>query len=426
MITLLAVQNIGLAQYFEFSTPVRLSKNVNSTAEETLPIVSPNGQQLYFVRSFYEENIGGNTAGQDIWMSEKKATGVWSDATNDFPTLNNKRNNAIIGLKEDAVYLLDSYNPSAFYISGIAKSLIKNDMFMPPTSIDINGVDTKNSFIGFHINDAEDVILISMNGSNSHGEEDIYVSTKNDQGVWSVPVNLGPTINTSGFEISPFLSKDKKTLYFSSNGHLGYGDADIYMSQRLYDNSWVLWSRPINLGDKVNSDKFDAYMTIYKDKDVYFVSNRKSKNTDIYYSEITEFKQKKLNEDIKGKEQKLSGAEIESLFGMPVKRTIYFDFESYEVSKPSRELINFLTTKLLDNEEYRIELVGHTDVEGSKEFNQDLSEKRARQVAKYFIEYGINPNRITTRGVGETNLLYTEGSAEDLSKNRRVEIFFTK
>lgn len=414
------------AQIFKFSQPARLSRTINSRAEESLPILSSDGQRLYFVRSFYEDNVGGATAGQDIWVSEKRVDGVWQEAHNDFPILNNKRNNAIIGINDNAVYLLDSYNPTPFYISGIAKSLIKNDQFMPPESIELQGIDTKNSFIGFYINKEENVLLISMNGSGSYGEEDLYVSLKDDKGKWSTPVNLGPTINTKGFEISPFLSDDKKTLYFSSNGHLGYGDADIFMAQRLYDNSWGQWSEPINLGKEINSEKFDGYFSIYNNKDIFFVSNRRSNYTDIYGAELKEYNEETLDKEIKDEDLELTEEEIKDLFGMPVNRTIYFEFESYDVKQSSQELIDFLTTKLLDSPEYEIELVGHTDVEGSPEFNQDLSEKRAKEVAKYFIKYGINPNRITTRGRGETDLLYTEGSEEEMAKNRRVEIYFTK
>ena len=61
---------------------------------------------------------------------------------------------------------------------------------------------------------------------------------------------------------APFLSDNDDTLYFSSNGFGGFGDADIFYSLRN-GNSWDSWSEPVNLGSVINSPKFDAYFTIF-------------------------------------------------------------------------------------------------------------------------------------------------------------------
>jgi outer membrane protein OmpA-like peptidoglycan-associated protein len=119
-----------------------------------------------------------------------------------------------------------------------------------------------------------------MKGKDSYGEEDLYVSLKDSFGKWTEPKNLGPTINTKGFEISPFLSPDKKRLFFSSNGHPGLGDADIFMTERLYE-SWDVWAKPQNLGNKVNSALFDAYFTI-QDSVGYFSSTINKASAKIY------------------------------------------------------------------------------------------------------------------------------------------------
>ncbi|MDZ7606700.1 MAG: OmpA family protein, partial [Cyclobacteriaceae bacterium] len=112
--------------------------------------------------------------------------------------------------------------------------------------------------------------------------------------------------------------------------------------------------------------------------------------------------------------------------GMPVSRSIYFEFGSFDVANSSRELIYFLTNKLIASPEYTIELVGNTSAEGTDEFNMELSLNRAKEVAKFFLEFGITPNRIFTSGVGESNPIVKEGTEEELSKNRRVEIYFVK
>ncbi len=61
---------------------------------------------------------------------------------------------------------------------------------------------------------------------------DIWKTTKDEKGVWTIPVNLGDSINTSQSEMSPFIHPDDQTLYFSSNGHLGMGGFDIFYSRK--------------------------------------------------------------------------------------------------------------------------------------------------------------------------------------------------
>jgi hypothetical protein len=84
-----------------------------------------------------------------------------------------------------------------------------------------------------------------MKSDAAIGREDIYITFKDQDGEWSKPLNLGNTINTVGFEISPFYMEEDSMLYFASNGHEGSGDADIFRSKRL-DASWTKWTKPPN------------------------------------------------------------------------------------------------------------------------------------------------------------------------------------
>jgi len=124
-------------------------------------------------------------------------------------------------------------------------------------------------------------MVISHNGENSLGQEDLYVSKLGKDGIWHHPIHLGPKVNSTGYEMSPFLSENEDTLYYSSNGLGGFGDADIFYSVRL-DDTWKNWSDPVNLGATINTEFFDAYM-IMSHNDVYFCSNR-SGNNQIYHT----------------------------------------------------------------------------------------------------------------------------------------------
>ena len=415
------------AQNYTFSKATILGNEINSHAEESMPILSPDGKKLFFVRTFHENNVGGRNAGQDIWMCLKDEFGKWSIASNDFPELNNDRNNAVIGINhnESALFLTNAYNPVNTTVLGISRSIKISNYWSKPNDINIEGIDSKNSFIGFYVNKDENVLLISMDFKNSQGAEDLYISIKNSDGTWSAPDNLGSTINTPGFEISPYLSDDGKVLFFASNGHKGFGDADIYMSRRLYD-SWGIWSDPINLGSNINSSAFDAYFYLHENKEAYFASNRTGSLSNIYTAEVTEGETSKKVAILSTDKYQLTETEIQELLGMPVSRNIYFDFGSYAVAQSSVELIDYLANKLRNKRQFHLELIGHTDKEGTDNFNQELSEDRANEVAKFFKDYGIDSLRISTTGVGESQPLFINGTDEEIAKNRRVEIFFVK
>ncbi len=424
---LLVVVTFSYSQEYHFSNSVKLNENINSSAEESMPVISSDGQLMFFVRSFYEQNIGGKLSGQDIWISKRDEFNNWGPATNELPVLNNSRNNAVIGINKDGtnLYLISSYKPAITKISGISRSTRIGNEWSKPEEIKIPGLESENSFIGFYINPSEDVLLISMNGDDSYGEEDIYISLKNENGNWSKPENIGATINTNGFEISPFLSEDGNTLFFASDGHDGFGGSDIFMSKKLYD-SWLLWSKPINLGSAINSDGFEAYFSLHDDNEAYFVSTRGNEFANIFTSKVSTSTEEKRQAETKEDKFRLTEEEVKEILGVPLSRTIYFDYESHSVAGPSRELIYFLTNKLIDNPEYQIELIGHASKEGAPDFNHELSLRRAEEVAKYFMEYGISPSRINTKGMGERQPVVRDGSEDELSKNRRVEIFFIK
>ena len=103
-----------------------------------------------------------------------------------------------------------------------------------------------------------------------YGGVDIYKSVRDISGNWTAPVNLGPTINTSGDDMFPFIAGDG-TLYFASDGHAGLGGLDVYSSVPNKDG----WSEPVNLGFPINTSSDDFNYIIDKDnKTGYFASNR--------------------------------------------------------------------------------------------------------------------------------------------------------
>lgn len=117
--------------------------------------------------------------------------------------------------------------------------------------------------------DGKYLFFTGCNRTGGLGSCDIYVSKK-ENGIWTSPYNLGPPINTSGWESQPAISADGRTLYFVSNRPGGYGGNDIWKSE-LTDNG--VWSKPINLGPKVNTPFDESAPYIHADnKTLYFAS----------------------------------------------------------------------------------------------------------------------------------------------------------
>ncbi|MCU0442936.1 MAG: OmpA family protein [Bacteroidia bacterium] len=121
------------------------------------------------------------------------------------------------------------------------------------------------------LNKAGDVLYFSSDMPGGFGGKDLWYVTYSKRGkTWGDPINLGPTINTEGDEMYPFIAEDG-TLYFSSNGHVGLGGVDIYFTKGENAD----WSTPINMKSPINSGGDDFGIIMAKDKESgYFASNR--------------------------------------------------------------------------------------------------------------------------------------------------------
>ena len=473
VLLLTASLGTGVAQaqdlYFEPSEP--LSDTLNTASEESLPIYSKRDSTLFFVRTLYAENTGGLLSGQDIWYSKKNADGSWTEPKNDLDQLNNPGNNAVVGISDsgNTYYLLNDYVDAKQQLPGLSLSFNREgEEWEEPKSISIPGLSNKQGiFYSLYVVPTEDIVLISAQLPNSLGEEDIYVSFKDPfTNEWSPPRNLGPSINTGGYEMSPYLSSDKKTLYFSSNGHPGYGNADIFVSHRQ-DTTWTKWTRPENLGEQVNSVGFDAYFTVNDDREVFFVSNRRGESADIFTSRMLteEERQEQLaqrvqdsgqTEEILENQQESNEMEAETQALIDETEALMDEFDNMRSGESEEDtitdssgegedmearqvlfklnadniqtdftvMLNDVVSRMEANPRLKVEVVGHADDTGGKDYNLRLSINRAVAVKQYLMEQGISERRIITYGKGSTQPVSSNETEEARMRNRRVEINF--
>lgn len=256
-----------------------LGKTVNSPGQEVAPVISPDGRTLYFTRNFNKANTGAPDK-QDVWYSTLASSangGGWSEALNIGAPINNAGDNAISSLAVDGrtAYLINVYGPGGSMTFGISKSIRTKAGWSQPVACQIaNNYNLHEKFqLEFCVSPDGRAIILAVQRRDTRGNRDLYVSLQKPDNTWSEPVSLGSVINSADFESSPFLAADGRTLYFTSGGHPGYGNGDIFVSRRL-DDSWGNWSEPENLGPAINTDEWDGYFTIPASGDFAYLSSR--------------------------------------------------------------------------------------------------------------------------------------------------------
>ena len=356
-----------------FEAPQRL-EILSTESEEIAPIPFSNGQNLYFVRSVPEGKAKERKAGQEIWTAERTGD-TWSEPKNVFKEANDLGNNGVIGSSVDGnkIYVFNSIQSRRKLARGIAYVEKQDDgTWGELKKLKIEGFEIGEGYYSFYMNQTEDVLLISMAPNEATINEDLFVSTKNLEGKWSAVKSLGAKINTTGVELSPFITEDKSALYFASNGHGGEGDVDIFVSYRLGEG-WNNWTTPKNLGPQINSKSFDGYFMIGNNKEVFFVSNRDSAMGDVYISKLVEAKSVRMASNevngqflYKGLPSENVKLEVYDEGGNLMDTVITDQFGKFSYQKLNSDQIYFLKVAAIDASDYTDAVYYELDKDGQK------------------------------------------------------------
>ncbi|MEJ1238220.1 hypothetical protein WBG78_08835 [Chryseolinea sp. T2] len=395
---------LAIAQEWEFGVAEKLPDNVNSECDDVMPILSNDGKTLYFTRSFCDFNRGGKFTGSDIWMSMlDPSTKLWSKAVN-AENLNDRANSIAVGVGEQGDVLYYMKTSSSKRPDGVLSISRQGGAWSRSRLMPVPGLEP-DEYLGMYVTPDQMVMIISMNGPDSRGREDLYISVKNDRGEWTKPKNLGSTVNTTGFEMSPFLSANKRRLYFTSSGHSGQGNGDVFYCDRLYD-SWEIWSAPKNLGEQVNSKFLDAYFSIYGDTVAYFASNR-FKQMDLFKVQVFE---KKSQYDI-DRRNYLTDEEIQRIAGMTLQPLLYFDGGTSELNDYQKQNLVRIKNGLAGHKDIKFNIIAMKPADKPLETYQ----ARLLNILDFFKQAGIEGNRI---------IFSTEQSESTIQSKEMVRIRF--
>ncbi|MDT0644797.1 OmpA family protein [Zunongwangia sp. F363] len=250
-----------------------------------------------------------------------------------------------------------------------------------------------------------------MPGSTG-GSFDIYVVDVNEDGTFGTPQNLGSGVNTEHREQFPFIS-DEDVLYFASDGHLGFGNLDIFRSEDDF-------SEVQNLGSSINSNRDDFAFVIKEDQEEgFFASNRRGSDNlytftrEDYVPPVVDFEDRETNIETGRQQLRDVG-------------NIYFDFDKATIKPESEPTLNKVVDIMNKYPTLEIEIGSHADARGSDQYNMQLSERRAASTLEYLVEHGISRDRLTSKGYGESMPLNdctqpTGCTAAQYAKNRRSE-----
>ena len=242
-----------------------LGHEVNSPRDDVAPQLAPDGGSLYFTSN---RETRENPDGADRVYRAARGEGGWQDAAGAFGEglakgkagavcFDPAHRQAIVvrcfqpdGVGDCDLYVLDLAGEGAPHNPG---SPLNNKEWDSHPTLTADGR----------------TLYFASERHGGKGGSDIWTSTRNDDGTWTVPVNLGETINSSGDEVTPFVSGDGQTLWFSSSSLPGYGGFDVFRSERKGN----AWSAPVNIGAPANSSDDDIFFVTTAGGDSSYVAS---------------------------------------------------------------------------------------------------------------------------------------------------------
>lgn len=373
----------------EWTEPVNMGNTINSGHWETQPCFSSDGKTLYFIRGLVKSRERRDPKNQDIYVTEILPNGTWSTP----------------------------------------KKLGEN-------------INTPGREESVQIHPDGQTLYFSSDGHTGMGGQDLYMSRMDATGRWGKAINLGYPINSHKDENSLLVSSGGEVALFASDREGGYGDLDLYsfnlpkqyqpiettfMKGLVYNEETKeplaakfqlidLKSGTIFKAAIANSKSGDFMVALPKNKDFALIAEH-----DGYFFYSKNYSVDKLT---KSKEGFLVNVPMKPIKSGDtfVLENIFFDVSKYELKPESVTELGKLKTILSENTSMKIELGGHTDSDGDDGKNQILSENRAKAVVNWLIENGIEKNRLTYKGYGETEPIAPNDNSENKAKNRRTEV----
>ncbi|MCC6410751.1 MAG: PD40 domain-containing protein [Saprospiraceae bacterium] len=414
-----------------------LGPGVNSTGDEFAPLPSVNNRNRLYFAAARDSSIGGRrnnegyedaVAGHfctDMMFSDLRTSG-WSAAEPLASLLNTSRHEVPLCFDEKGQLLYFFRGFTHFSGEMLIDSAGRNDEFAVTSPSFQGPLSVENGDAApFFFNDT--ILLFASRREGGLGGLDLYVSFLRDS-AWTVAQNLGPEVNSPYDETTPFLARNGRSLYFSSNRLSSMGGLDVFNA--VFDDKTALWQAPVNMGPLVNSPADDAFFRLANDgAAAYFASSRFESlgERDLFvawFREAQEDHLEKSNPPTFAQVKAPAKASEQKEFVLPVM--LYTD---------ERDVLNPDNLKAIDQFAAAARLVPdavvlvtvHTDETGPAKFDLYNGIKRAELVGKALTERGVPASRIRLRSCGPyypvaRNVMDAAPNPMGSTLNRRIEL----
>ncbi len=416
-----------------------LGEPVNTLQNEGAHSLSANGKYIYFTRCGDAQPGRGGYGGCDIYRTRMKGN-LWGAPRNMGRTINSNGWESQPCMSADGMTLYFTSNrKGGFGGKDIWYTRLQDGMWSEPINLGPN-INTPGNEESPFIHPDNQTLYFSSDHHVGMGDYDYFIARKKSNGEWDMPVNFGYPVNSVGFELGIYVTTDGEYAYFASDRFEGYGGLDIYrfkLNEKLkpkpvtYVKGKVISAKTkknikanIELIDLesnetialTNSDEINGEYLVCLPAGKMYALNVSKKNY-LFHSEnfsLIDYKSEKpFKINVRLKPIKTGSA--------VVLKNIFFETGSYELKTWSRTELDKLTEFLMENEGVKIEIAGHTDNIGSADFNQKLSENRAKSVYTYLLDNNIEENRLSYKGYGDQKPVSSNDSEEGRAKNRRTE-----
>jgi len=371
--------------------------NVNTSRSwDSTPFLSKDGKTLYFA-----SNRSKGYGGTDIYKANVNRRGRWINIQNMGPEINTSGNELFPSVTEDGRLYFSSDSHEGFGGLDIfvasrrgGKITIVNPGKPLNSRGDDFGVNPYNLTRGF----------FTSNREGGAGDDDIYTFVNDDPNLKIVNYTL------KGTTLTP--KSDTKELNVLGNSTVKLLDREGQVIEETFTDSdgnfkFIVYSDEeyILIGEKENYfSTRGEFSTIGKELDK---SKLKEFITNVEYEKNLILDRIIVNKSI-------------------VLDNIYYDLDKSDIREDAAVELDKLIVILRDNPNISIELSSHTDDRASVDYNQNLSQRRAESAVSYILSKGIDDNRITARGYGESQLIILNAETEDEHQiNRRTEFKVT-
>ncbi len=416
----------GLARSQEKSPAIveNLGAAVNGPGDDFAPIPSPNFPDRLYFSSVRPRNIGEATGPEglppaDLYTSQIQG-GAWSEPQPLSPFLNTPQEEQLLDVSDDGSRLYFLRGPTRFsgfiYVDTFRADLTERTLQLPEFEGPLRPWEGDVS--AFFFNDS--ILLFSSRRAGGLGGLDLYFSTFS-RGEWSEPENLGPPINTPYDETCPFLARDGRTLYFSSNHpRRSMGGFDVLRA--VFIDRSEQWTTPRNMYQPINSGGDELHFRMDENGTrAFFSSNRAGGfgGLDIYvayfnapqkeqeyysiplvFSQVPEYKLRIAESgSLEQLTSDLDAAAPGQILEVEIK-PLFYEEDGTVLTPNNIVKLESLAELLLKYPQLKVLLTAHSNHPPEETFGLFYSIKRAEEAANFLMDKGVPPAALFLKGVG--------------------------